>query len=101
MKEAAAALKSELIESEVTNFVATCYWGDTLQLGPTWLNLMCQPNIRGYYEPELFTAITLNKPYHCKIFTSGKLYVTGVRDKDKINTALSEMCDLLDKCAVK
>ena len=101
MKEMASTLQCKLVEAEVTNLVATCHFGNALKLGDTWDRLRRESVVTGYYEPELFTAITLSKPYHCKIFATGKLYVTGIRDKNTVNLALSDICTLLNKCGVK
>lgn len=100
LAELAEKVGSYLTGYQVTNLVGCGRWANRVNRGETWSRMQREEGVRGYFEPELFPAITLSSPCCCKIFESGKYYVTGVASKEDLNEACSKVRALLTKCGV-
>jgi len=89
-------IEKNTIETKVVNIVITANFYKQINLDQAALILD-----NTIYEPEVFPGLIYNSFNPVKsvflIFSTGKIVLTGIREKDKIETALVRLGRLLEK----
>jgi transcription initiation factor TFIID TATA-box-binding protein len=89
-------LKNDLVETQIVNIVVTADFSKPINLDAASVKLE-----NSIYEPEVFPGLTYNSfsPVKCVflIFSTGKVVLTGIRQKKLIEPVLANLGGLLKK----
>ena len=89
-------IKYDLVETQVVNIVVTADFAKPINIDAASIKLE-----NSIYEPEVFPGLTYNSFTPVKsvflIFSTGKVVLTGIRDKEVIEPVLAYLGGLLKK----
>lgn len=89
-------VKNDLVETQIVNIVVTADFAKPINLDAASIKLE-----NSIYEPEVFPGLTYKSSTPVKsvflIFSTGKVVLTGIREKKKIEPVLAYLGRLLKK----